>query len=61
MPKQLLIILFEAGEVTLQEGVIEGVVVQGFVFGAVIVFLLCGEDVFVGLVVAVLDLHLIKE
>lgn len=35
--------------------------VQGLVFGVVVVFLLCWEEVFVGLVVALLDLHLIKE
>lgn len=61
MSEHLLIIFLKTGEVSLQEGVIKRVVVQVLVFGAVIVFLLCWVLVFVGLLVAVLDLHLIKE
>lgn len=61
MPEHLLIIFLKTGEVSLQEGVVKRVVVQVLVFGAVIVFLLCWVLVFVGLLVAVLDLHLIKE
>ena len=56
-----MIIFLKTGEVSLQEGVVKRVVVQVLVFGAVIVFLLCWVLVFVGLLVAVLDLHLIKE
>lgn len=61
MSEHLLIIFLKTGEVSLQEGVIKRVVVQVLVFGAVIVFLLCWVLVFVGLLVAVLDLHLTKE
>lgn len=61
MSEHLLIIFLKTGEVSLQEGVVKRVVVQVLVFGAVIVFLLCWVLVFVGLLVAVLDLHLIKE
>lgn len=61
MSEQLLIILLVTGEVSLQEGVIKRVVVQGLVLDVVFVLLLGGVLIFVGLFVAVLDLHFIKE